>query len=199
MIRPLTSNDIEEITRVHLLAFPDAAMSKMGQPIVAHYYRWQFEAPHKLVALGYFEGPVLAGFCFAGIFYGAVGGFVKRYKRLLIVAILKKPWLIFDSDVRQRLATGVKILFRKKRQAPSSRSKAFSILSIAVDPEIQGKGIGRKLVAATEVVCKDWHYSRIHLTVHERNVQAVEFYRRLGFSVEKAHQGELEMNKELSA
>ncbi|HKZ24025.1 MAG TPA: GNAT family N-acetyltransferase [Thermoplasmata archaeon] len=55
------------------------------------------------------------------------------------------------------------------------------ILSVAVAPHERRRGIGTRLMAAAEDLCRDRGYASIRLEVSTQNLTAIEFYRRLGY------------------
>lgn len=52
---------------------------------------------------------------------------------------------------------------------------------LAVHPEVQGKGIARKLIAYAEDVAFRGSYTSIRLDTYAKNVKALELYSRLGY------------------
>src|SRR5262249_51814901 len=93
--RPLRQEDLPEMTRIHLEAFPDSALTALGQEAVQRYYAWQLSGVHQLVGLGADLDSRLVGFCLGGVFRGALSGFLRQNRRYLIVRLLTHPWLIF--------------------------------------------------------------------------------------------------------
>jgi ribosomal protein S18 acetylase RimI-like enzyme len=55
------------------------------------------------------------------------------------------------------------------------------ILSVAVAPTERRRGLGTRLMAAAEQLCRDRGYASIRLEVSTQNLPAIEFYRRLGY------------------
>jgi len=62
----------------------------------------------------------------------------------------------------------------------------FSDLSISVDPEAQGGGVGRRLFQCLlhRVVAEQPAISRVELVARESNRKALRFYESLGFAAE---------------
>ena len=56
---------------------------------------------------------------------------------------------------------------------------------LAVQPEFQRCGFGRKLMMHAESVLKDIGCPKINLQIRESNNQAIEFYRVLGYQVDQ--------------
>jgi [ribosomal protein S18]-alanine N-acetyltransferase len=53
--------------------------------------------------------------------------------------------------------------------------------SLAVDPEFQGRGIGRKLLERTARACRQRGVIAVFLEVRSSNIRAIELYERNGF------------------
>lgn len=191
-IRDLTVQDLERVAVVHVLAFPDSALTKLGVEATRRYYAWQLTGPHECRAFGAFLDGELGGFCFGGIFRGALSGFLRTNRWFLIGRILTRPHLLLHSVVRARLFQTRRILPRLVRpgragnqsgkRIPKQTSRSFGILSIAVDPRCQGAGVGRALMEAAEAASREGAFSRMHLTVSPENIQAIRFYERLGWT-----------------
>jgi len=187
-IRPINDNDLLEVTRIHLAAFPQSALTKLGAEAVRRYYHWQLHGPHDCYAIAAFDKEQMLGFCFAGVFHGALGGFLQKNKKFLFCRVLLRPWLLFNEIFRDRLKTAfrsLRIFPSKKKMTKNSNPmnpvKSFSILSIAVDPTIQTKGVGKALMKAAEEEAVRRGYERMHLTVHPSNTKAVQFYLKVGW------------------
>lgn len=69
---------------------------------------------------------------------------------------------------------------------PFCFSHVYSDLTIAVDPECQGSGLGRRLFESfmQRVIAARTHVMRVELIARESNVRALGFYESLGFVTE---------------
>lgn len=184
----ITDTSIGSVVKIHLAAFPDSALTKLGAETVCRYYHWQLHGPHDCHAIAAFDDKQMLGFCFGGVFRGALGGFLQKNKSFLFWRVLLRPWLLFNEIFRDRLKTAFRSLrlFPKKKQVQKASVqtnpvKSFSILSIAVDPATQAKGVGKVLMQAAEEEALRQGYDRMHLTVHPTNTNAVQFYLRVGW------------------
>ena len=74
----------------------------------------------------------------------------------------KKPWAIDVSYFR-----GVR--------------KALYLLDMAVDPEVQRKGIGRRLVREAMTIAREWPSDAIRLDAYDADAGAGPFYAKCGF------------------
>ncbi len=194
-IRPLNQSDLPAVALLHVAAFPNSALTKLGVEAVRRYYEWQLIGPHDVDALGAFHNDRLVGFCFAGIFRGAMSGFLQKNWLFLTGCVLIRPWLILNPIFRERTTLAIRILRRLLRQLirrrpkalnqssfhSSKPSKSYGILSIAVDPAYQGSGIGRMLMECSEAIARERGFSEMDLTVDPQNEKAIRFYERLGW------------------
>lgn len=203
-VRILSPADLDAIARVHVAAFSRSALTRLGSEAVRRYYHWQFIGPHEAVALGVDIDAALGGFCFAGVFRGALSGFVRQNRAFLAWRIATHPWLVVDSTFRTRLRTGTKAVGllgrvqapRFVRDVPSSNAvcapstqavaqrtqRSFGVLSIAVHPSSQGLGLGKALMQVAEEHARARGCDGMHLTVDYANHRAVRFYESLGWT-----------------
>jgi putative acetyltransferase len=72
-------------------------------------------------------------------------------------------------------------------------SHVLTDLTIAVDPKLQGSGLGRRLFTAflRKVVDERPHISRVELIARESNTRAIRFYESLGFEREGELRGRI--------
>ena len=189
VLRPLQVDDLTAVTEVHLTAFPDSALTKLGQGAVRRYYRWQLTGPHDSLALAAVSNGHLAGFCIGGVFRGATSGFIQHNLLYLTGCMLARPWLLFSPLVRDRIQASLHILRLPGRRKPRptavakrpKRTRSYGILAVAVDPRRQGSGVGRILMERAEDNARKRGFDFMHLTVHPSNLGAVKFYERLGW------------------
>jgi ribosomal protein S18 acetylase RimI-like enzyme len=181
----LIAQDLPEVTRIHMKAFPKSALTLLGAEGVHRYYDWQLQGPHDAVALGIFREASLAGYCFAGVFRGSLSGFLRKNKQFLAWKVLSHVWLVANPLFRQRLSSAQNILTQMRKRPSSSPPvatlRSFGILSIAVDPDLQGQGYGQQLMLAVEAVAIERGFSRLNLTVAAENKQAISFYEGVGW------------------
>jgi ribosomal protein S18 acetylase RimI-like enzyme len=187
-IRPITTADLPSVASVHILAFPDAALSKLGIEAIRRYYAWQLNGPHDAVCVGAFVNRQMTGFCFAGVFRGTETGFLIKNRYFLAWRLILQPWLLADKTVAKRvkgaiprLRSYVKRQREKTELAGLPATKGFGILAIAVHPQHQRLGIGNILMQKIEelAILKGFH--SMHLSVHPSNLHAVSFYEKLGW------------------
>lgn len=190
MLRALAVDDLSEIAAVHIAAFPSSALTQLGRRAVERYYAWQLTGPHQVSAVGAWDQERLVGFCFGGTFRGALEGFLRANRRILALAVVRRPWLVVTNPLfRERLVLASKILTKKlKRKRAHGKSQtaapgvpSYGILSIAVDPTYQGHGVGRALMSEADQIARARGFTRMALTVDTDNQQAIRFYERSGW------------------
>ena len=179
-IRLIEPDDLPVIAGIHMLAFPNAALTALGKEAVRRYYQWQIEGPHDLHAtIAQVRGKT-AGFSFAGHFRGHLIGYLRRNRGYLFLNTLRRPWLLANPLFQDRLRYGLTTV-RRKLGKPVPRKDAtearrFGILSVAVNPAFQGCGVGHALMQDAEQEARRLGVATMSLTVHPDNEQAVRFY-----------------------
>lgn len=183
LIRPALESDLPEIAEIHIRAFPESFLSLLGRGSVERYYAWLLDGPHQTSAFTARHDGKLSGFCFGGLFRGALSGFLRKNKRYLLFSLILRPVVFFHPEVWSKLGQGLKILKTSPSRGNSKvlKSASFGILSVAVDPDSQGLGIGRQLMVESEKAAKELGFSEMDLTVHPENKKAVLFYENLGW------------------
>jgi ribosomal protein S18 acetylase RimI-like enzyme len=185
LISPVRQPQLAAVVAVHVKAFPDSAITALGVEAVRRYYEWLIEGPHDAELTGAWDGTRLLGFCAAGVFRGAMNGFLRRNRRYLALRIATHPQLVLNPLIRDRLVRALKITLRFSRLArptsPPTAAPAFGVLAIATDPDARGAGAGRALMIEAEERAIRLGYERMVLTVHPSNQRAVRFYEQLGW------------------
>jgi ribosomal protein S18 acetylase RimI-like enzyme len=142
--RRLNNNDISEVTRVHLKAFADFFLTKLGESFLLLYYKSLINN-NTGFGFGVFndEGRLLG--------FSVATTCPRGFNRNLIINNFV-PFLI--AGIRL-LLTKPKSLVRLYRNLSKNGFKDddcdyAELYSIAVDPEMQGKGVGKILLRNTE-------------------------------------------------
>jgi ribosomal protein S18 acetylase RimI-like enzyme len=185
-LRDARPGDLAAIASLHLEAFPDSALGRLGVEAVRRNYEWQMEGPHDLTALVALDGGRVVGFLFGGVFRGSTIGFVKRHKWYLAGQVARHPSLLTRRLGWDRIGLAARLLARRwSTPAPEDPAavprRSFGVLAIAVDPATQGRGVGRLLMDAAVERARAGGFRAMHLTVHPDNARGVAFYRSLGW------------------
>lgn len=184
-IRRIAHRDLPSVVEIHKIAFPDSALTAFGDEVVRRYYAWLLDGPHEAVVAGAWLEDRLVGFCAAGIFRGAMNGFLRANRSFLASRVVMQPRLLGSPLIRSRVRSALSITvrfsrFARRRSAPAEAPQ-FGVLSIATDPAVRGRGAGRALMLDAERRAVQLGHSRIALTVHPENTRAVAFYEQLGW------------------
>lgn len=185
LLTDVKRDDLADIARVHVAAFPKSALTRLGSEAVRRYYLWQLEGPHEHWFRGAWVGDRLVGFCVSGVSRGALGGFLQANRAFLALQLLVRPWLWGSPLVLDRLKVALRSLggIRKRLASQVVRSsfRSWGILSIAVLPECRGNGTARALMEDAEAEAKRRGFRHMHLTVDVKNERAIRFYEKLGW------------------
>lgn len=185
----LQSKDLYKVAHVHTCAFPNSVLTMLGAEAVRRYYNWQIiGGSEQLIANGAFIDNELIGFCFGGGFYSALKSFILNNLFFLILTTLAHLNLFSKYIFRKRFVLTAKILFKHvfnlviyKKIPIKLSEKNFGILSIAVYPEYQGKGIGKELLGQAEFTASQQGFDKVNLSVGVDNEKAIRFYRNSGY------------------
>lgn len=181
-IAPIVRSQLRDVVEVHARAFPSAAITAFGAEAIRRYYSWLLEGPHDAVLVGAWRGERLVGFCAAGVFRGAMNGFLRKNRAYLALRVATHPRLLASELLRDRIRTALRITFRFSRLArPVAGPERFGVLSIATDPDARGSGAGHALMSEAENRARDRGHTQMTLTVHPDNAEAIRFYERRGW------------------
>jgi ribosomal protein S18 acetylase RimI-like enzyme len=183
-VRALGGHEVDSIARAHRQAFPSSALSSLGDEAVRRYYEWQLTGPHDAVALGTFDAGELVGFCVAGVFRGALSGYLRANATYIVRSLATHPKLLASAVVRGRLRHGVRGVVRAGRRRPTSGTTppAFGILVVGVVPDHRRRGVGGALIRAAEEVAIQRGFDTMRLTVAVDNEPAISFYEAAGWT-----------------
>lgn len=176
-VRPMTHDDVGDVVRVHLSAFPNFFLSFLGNKFLRELY------------LGILDDP--SGIAFVSETDKQIGGFVAGTDSPtgLYMRLLKRRWWRFGIACAGKAVRHPHIIPRLLRafSMPSSRhqdSTSGLLMSLAVRPDIQGNGSGRALVDAFLLAANRRELQSVALTTDSDNNENVNrFYRRLGFEL----------------
>jgi GNAT superfamily N-acetyltransferase len=185
----LDAADLAEVTQVHIAAFPDSALSRLGPALVHRHYAWRLEDASDAFLLGARDASGrLLGFVLAGSFDTSIDRFVLENIAPVLLVVARHPWRFAGKTMRSRLAMLVRLVLLRSRptsevriESPPRRPATFRVLSLAVHPDIEGRGVGRRLMEATDRRARSRGVTEMGLRVHRDNARAVRFYLALGW------------------
>jgi ribosomal-protein-alanine N-acetyltransferase len=185
-VRSARKEDLYELARVYLRAFPESPRA-FGSPhlsplAVADVMRVPLLADPGSLLVAHAPGGEVVGYIIA----------VTDASLLLSAALfrgLALRWVCRWLRGRYRLSPrGALTLLRDKLRVRDAWQKGGEevparILSLAVDPEWQGRGIGEQLLEAARQRLRELGRLRVQLEVRPENLPARRLYEKLGFSV----------------
>jgi ribosomal protein S18 acetylase RimI-like enzyme len=170
--------DVADVVQVHLLAFPGSFLTFLGHNFLHLFYSALVERQEiAFVACG--NGVVLgfvAGSASPGALYRAL--LLRQMHRFALAAVMA---------VRRNPAIIVRLLRAVGRPKSGARPPGTAtLMSLAVMPDAQGGGLGRRLVGAFVASAAASGAHRVDLTTDASGNDRVNtFYQRLGFRVSR--------------
>ena len=180
VIRLMALPDLGEVVEIHLKSFSGFFLSFLGRDFLMLLYRSILKHHEGIVFVALSEGKI----------QGFVAGVIRQkgfYQRLLkgnkwafaiatLGALLKRP------SIAPRLIRAL----RKPDEVGHASAEAC-LMSIAVRPEMEGKGIGLRLVNAFCRTLAEQGVQAVCLTTDRDNNERVNcFYQRLGFRISRS-------------
>jgi len=176
IIRPMKSEDLARVVKVHVTAFPGFFLSFLGPRFLSLFYG-EAILLGEIALVADLRGEVV------GLVMGSTrpGRFFRDLlrRRLLAFALASAPAVLRRPSVALRVARAL-----LKPGAAAKVEGTSTLMSIAVDPSVQGVGAGKALVLGFIDEAARRGAVRVDLTTDkEGNDRTNSFYRSLGFSV----------------
>jgi ribosomal protein S18 acetylase RimI-like enzyme len=182
IIRPGTTNESRVCARLHSSQISEGFLSHLGPRFLGPLYRRIARSDGSFLLVAVRKGQV------AGFIAGStdLGGLYKQFmlREGIGAALASAPRLLMSW--RRVLET-----LRHSDKAPASVRPVSELLSIAVDPDAQGSGIGGRLVDAFLEETGRRNIASAQVVVGKENTRAVSLYSRAGFTTAE----EFEMHK----
>ncbi|MEW5804097.1 MAG: GNAT family N-acetyltransferase [bacterium] len=180
-IKSVLLNDLPQVVDIHIKSFPNFFLTFLGKDFLLLLYKGICNEPDGII-LGAFLDDQIEGFI-AGVTNQC--GF---YKRL----IKRQKWAFAFASLKAllrcpRIAPRLLRALRKPSEAQQASAEAC-LMSIAVRPEYEGKGIGRQLVEAFNQELINRGISSVCLTTDKNHNDRVnQFYQKLGFCLSRSY------------
>ena len=119
-----------------------------------------------------------------------------------VIAIAKKPWLIFDRELlnkRKLVLKNIRFKFLgvPKTKNTSDKSDSVGLPGMCVHPEHRRRGYASKLMLAAEKYAYDSGYRKLHCSVLANNPNASNGHIKLGWVIDNNDGVALRMSKKL--
>lgn len=170
-IREIKIEDVPEIAALHQSAFDKQHFSSIFSREDLIKYLTQLLNHNNFCYLALDENEI-CGYLFCGDkTQAAIDQFTSENKIKVIFYLFSHPKFLFEK---------ISLKLKKLR---SSKVKTRLYL-IAISPRKQGKGIGKMLLQKLEESLISSSIKSYGLSVRKDNLQAFQFYKKLGFTVE---------------
>jgi ribosomal protein S18 acetylase RimI-like enzyme len=188
--RPLEASDLPASALIHVEAFPHAAISQLGVAVAERYHA-SLLGRADVHALAAFTAGRLAGFCFGGTARDVEGSFLRENLWFIGREIARQPALLGQPCIRERIGAGMRFLLPRASAAAPENAAAgapretpppsFTVLYLAVHPDVEGRGVARELLEAAEGIARARGFAQMDLSVYLDNTRAIAFYERNGW------------------
>ncbi len=186
----LTKEDSSEITKVHILSFPNFFLTELGNEVLNVFYSGLIQ-DYSTIVWGVRNEEKLVGFFVAST--SPVGLYSRIFRRHLLAFFLPLTRAFLrDFDLLKRMIISLK----SSKGMTATKLYSVALLSICVSPSLAGKGIGKKLLNKLESeLVLSGHYGYYLTTDKENNEGTNIFYLNNGFRLYGVlSQGKRDMN-----
>ena len=177
-LRLAKKNDLKIIVDIHIKAFSEFFLTKLGPRFLYKYYNLILNYEDKIFLVAEEDGyPIgfVAGFLQPSNFYA----YVKQHKTTLSITLI--PIIFRNPFLISRIISN---FCSTKKKEQKNKAIKCELASIAVNPDYAGQGLGKKLVKAFIEISQKNNADIIYLTTDVNNNEVVNnFYQSLGFSL----------------
>ena len=179
-VRPMKTADLDDVVELHLEGFPGFFLSILGPRFLKLLYSEILKRPDHVAMVAVDPTRQVTGFV-AGVaeqshFYSHL---IRRRSFAFAVASLSA--VIRNPRILPRLFRSLKY----PRQSRTASAQAL-LMSIAVKPDMAGKGVGRLLVTAFLEAMSRKGAAAVSLTTdRDSNDRTNRFYQELGFRIDR--------------
>ena len=204
--------DLKNIATCHRLAFPDSYASKLGEKYCMKMFEWYIESNNGLLFHLLNEKGICTGYCGSimndGKLDAGSSSSIMQYSfRQGIKSLCFRPWLLFNSEVISNyklIQKNILVRLGVKKHARTQENKQqlsedphMGLVVIGVRSDMQGNGIGGKLLKELEKRTNDLGFKKMRLTVEEDNKSAIKAYIKNGWGILSSSSGKIFMSKAL--
>jgi ribosomal protein S18 acetylase RimI-like enzyme len=192
-VRALAGTDVPQVVAVHLRSFPDFFLTHLGPAFLRRFYAQFVDHDAHVGTVAVTDGRVvgfIVGTTDAPRLYHA---FYRRH--FPWIAGLTALRLLTDGYVRRHIVGRLSHVLRAVRallpgapRRPPARSSDVPnrLLSIAVDPDLRGRGVARRMLEHFCDQLRDRGCAAVGLTVRTSSHSAIRFYEKTGWQREAA-------------
>lgn len=192
VIKKATIGDIKGIASLHKEQFRDHFLGHYPIFIIEKFYESFLDTPLFFAALR--ENNVV-GFVMGGDsakLQTCKKNFIKKNLLMILLSTICIPSLYIDALYRVKQMKNKPI----EKKVQTSSSKSIRLLSIAVSKEMQGTDLASTLVSTFEQHLEG--VLQYGLSVKDTNKRVINFYKKMGFQLEKEENHSFYLIKKLS-
>lgn len=168
-------NTIQAIARLHKRAFPTFFLTRLGIPFLTTLYTGYMEDKESGIIVAENKGRIIG-------FIAYSKDYSRFYKGLIKKHLIKFAFCSLGAAVRHPSFIKRLLGAFKKSDSVVKEEKYIELSSICVDPRIESKGVGSKLIDYLKEIVDFNRYAYINLeTDAEDNEGANHFYVKNGF------------------
>ena len=177
-IRKMKVEDLRAVSHIHKIAWKeDHFSSKLNKKLLVSYYAYLLNDNKYCYVANDNQNRIL-GFVAGGENTGkSIKKFIQDFTIEIIVVLIRNPQFIL-SKLMNLLKNGNKAFI------PPSKAK-IRLISIAVDPLCNQKGIGEGLITYFENEVRKDNIGMVGLSVKKSNTKAINLYFKLGWEIER--------------
>ena len=175
--------DVEDIVRVHIKAFPSSFLSRLGPSFLFVFIKYMVTCKDIHVRI-LKQGKEIIGYsAISSGNYSLWRGLILKYPLACVYHLAKM--IIYGSvkphEVLNRIRSNGSFVYG-----------TWHLHSIAVLPSYQGKGIGKRLMQIVEEYIHEVYHGSVNqfslsLTTNKlENSEVIRFYKSIGFAVESS-------------
>ncbi len=172
-----TLDDVDSLVTLHYKCFTkrDHIAMRFGKPFIWASYKWFVTSPETFIVIAK-HGDKLVGFqSVSERPYDAP--MLRAGWREALLGLVLHPWLAFHPELLGRLW---RLLFRRHKEITDNIQEA-QLAFIGVDPQSQGKGIGKALVIAAVNSCQERGLKLVTTGVLKQNTRSLAMLKGAGF------------------
>lgn len=173
-------SDFEQIAELHCSQINHGLIQLLGKKFVAELYRSISSTPSSRV-LVLKHGETVLGFLAGSLSLKDTFRSVIRDPKLVFIFVAQFSFL--NPRILKKLPSMLYYSFRRNRPETSEFEDSYpELLSIAVKPDQQGSGIGKKLILKFEEFLKQSNCEEYIVSTNIEDMKSNEFYQKRGFS-----------------
>lgn len=177
-IKNIEKCNISNLVEVHKDSFNGFFLTELGDDFLMTYYN-SLRTDSKAVLLGIFDGDNLLGFC-------AATSLSKGYNSCLVKSNFLTYLIVGTRILFSKPAAILRLVrnFSKSNSTIEDNGEYAELLSIGVSSNMQGFGIGKKLLLELEVELSKKGCVDLSLTTDfYNNEKTIKFYEGLGYKI----------------